>query len=120
MDVYCIGSDPSRNLRYAEALLPALQGKKVDPDKLSLFLLGVPEERASRLLALDGRYGYGEVFSCSQYELIARLIVEKRPPWSFIRCDADGRAGNDCQTQTPSYAGENGINSSVEAGESLR
>ena len=27
---------------------------------------------------------------------------------------------NDCQTQTPSYAGENGINSSVEAGESLR
>ena len=95
MDVYCIGSDPSRNLRYAEALLPALQEKKVDPDKLSLFLLGVPEERASRLLALDGRYGYGEVFSCSQYELIARLIVEKRPPWSFIRCDADGRAGND-------------------------
>ena len=27
---------------------------------------------------------------------------------------------SDCQTQTPSYAGENGINSSVEAGESLR
>ena len=26
---------------------------------------------------------------------------------------------NDCQTQTSSYAGENGINSSVEAGESL-
>ena len=30
------------------------------------------------------------------------------------------RTDYDCQTQTPSYAGENGINSSVEAGESLR
>jgi uncharacterized protein YjdB len=27
---------------------------------------------------------------------------------------------NDCQTQTPSYAGENGINSGVEDGESLQ
>ena len=95
LDVYCIGDNPTQNLRYAEALLPALQEQGVTPDKLSLFLLGIPEERAARLLAMDGHYGYGTVISCSRYELIARQIIEKQPPWTFIRCDAEGRALND-------------------------
>ena len=95
LDVCCIGSDPVGNLRYAETLLPALRERKVPPEALSLFILGVPEERASRLLALDGRYGYGELYSASRYELTARLAVEKCPPWSFIRCDSAGRAQND-------------------------
>ena len=95
LDIFCIGDDPTRNVRYAEALLPALEEREVDPGVTSLFLLGVPEERASRLLAADGRYGYGELIACSRYDLIVRLIVEKRPPWSFIRCDGSGRGLND-------------------------
>lgn len=95
LDVYCIGGDPRKNLRYAEALLPALQQRKVPPESLSLFMLGVPEDRASGLLSLNGRYGYGELHSASQYDLIARLVIDKRPPWSFIRCDSAGRAQND-------------------------
>ena len=95
LDVYCIGNDPVKNLRYAQALLPALQEKNVPPEALSVFLLGVPEDRASRLMAADGKYGYGALYSCTQYDLIARLIIENRPPWSFIRCDGTGRATND-------------------------
>ena len=95
VDVYCIGSDPGRNLRYAEALLPALQARNVSPNVTSLFLLGVSEDRAARLLAQGDRYGYGTLFACNQYELIARLVVEKRPPWDFLSFDADGRARGD-------------------------
>ena len=53
LDIFCIGDDPTRNVRYAEALLPALEEREVDPGVTSLFLLGVPEERASRMLAAD-------------------------------------------------------------------
>ena len=95
LDVYCIGNDPVKNLRYAQELLPGLQERRAPPEALSLFLLGVPGDRASRLLAMDGTYGYGTMFACSQYDLIARLIVEKCPPWTFLHCDAAGRALND-------------------------
>jgi len=95
LDVYCIGDDPDRNLRYAEALLPALRGQGIGPDATSLFLLGVSEEQAARLLAQGDRYGYGSLFACDQYELIARLVIEKRPPWEFIPCDSAGIARGD-------------------------
>ena len=94
IDVYCIGDDPVRNLRYAQALLPALRERNVPPEAVSVFLLDVPEDRASRLLAAEGRCGCGTLAACSRHELIARLIVEKRPPWSFIRFDGEGRAEN--------------------------
>ena len=94
IDVYCIGEDPVKNLRYAQTLLPALQERNVPPEAASVFMLDVPEDRASRLLAAEGRYGYGWLAAASQHDLIARLIVEKRPPWSFIRCGATGRAEN--------------------------
>lgn len=95
LDVYCIGVDPGRNLRYADALLHALQARSVNPEATSLFLLGVSEDRADRLLAQGDRYGYGTLFACNQYELIARLIVEKCPPWRFLRCDERARAQDD-------------------------
>lgn len=95
VDVYCIGSDPSRNLRYAEALLPALKSQGVSPETASLFLLGVPEDQADRLLAQDEHYGYGALFACTQYDLIARLVVKKCPPWEYVRFDAHGRARGD-------------------------
>ena len=95
VDVYCVGNDPEGNLRYAEALLQALQARSVSPEATSLFLLGISEERAARLLSQEGRYGYGTLFACDQYALIARLVVDKRPPWSFLRCDKDARALND-------------------------
>ena len=95
LDVYCVGDDAEGNLRYAEALLDALQARSVSPEATSLFLLGISEERAARLQALEGRYGYGTLFACDRYALVARLIVEKRPPWGFLRCDENARALND-------------------------
>lgn len=95
LDIYCLGGDPNRNLRYAEALLPALQARDVDPEATSLFLLGVPEAQAGRLLAAEGRYGYGALFACDQYELIARLAIEKCPPWRFLDFDENALARGD-------------------------
>ena len=103
VDVYCIGSDPSRNLRYAEALLSALQTRNVTSETTSLFLLGTSEDQASHLLAQGGKYGYGALFACDQYELIARLVVKKCPPWSFLSFDADGRARGDLRTMVVGF-----------------
>jgi len=103
VDVYCIGGDPGRNQRYAEALLPALQARGVSPESTSLFLLGVSEDRAARLLAQGDRYGYGMLFACTQYELIARLVVKKRPPWDFISFGADGRARGDLRAMVVGF-----------------
>ena len=103
VDVYCIGDDPGRNLAYAEALLPALKARGVRPETTSLFLLGVSEDQAARLLAQDGRYGYGSLFACTQYDLIARLVVKKRPPWEFVSFDADGRARGDLRAMVVGF-----------------
>ena len=108
VDVYCIGADPGRNQRYAEALLSALQAQEVSPENTSLFLLGVSEDRANRLLAQGDRYGYGALFACNQYELIARLAVEKCPPWDFWSFDADGRAKGDLRAMVVGF-GQMGV-----------
>lgn len=103
VDVYCIGSDPARNLRYAEALLNALQARNVTPNVTSLFLLGTPEDQAAYLLAQGEHYGYGALFACDQNELIARLVVKKCPPWSFLSFDADGRARGDLRAMVVGF-----------------
>ena len=61
-----------------EALLPALKSQGVSPETTSLFLLGVSEDQADRLLAQDEHYGYGtrfdEPFSPWGRELISQAL----------------------------------------------
>ena len=95
LDVYCLGPDAAANQRYAEALLPALEARGVRAEATSLFLLGVPEDVAARFQARDGAYGFGSVFACDRYELIARLAMRRQPPWALLNYDRDGRAAGD-------------------------
>ena len=95
LDVYCLGDDGARNLSYAEALLGGLEARRAAPENTSLFLLGVPEERAAHLTAQAGRYGYGSVFACDTYALIARLAVAELAPWTCLSYDDAARATGD-------------------------
>lgn len=95
LDVYCLSDDGIQNLRYAEALLEGLEARGVESELTSLFLLGVPEEKAAHLPAQEGRYGYGHVFASEYYDLIARLAVQKLPPWACMTFDGEARATKD-------------------------
>ena len=95
LDVYCVSEDPGMNLRYAARLREALAQTGVSPEKTSLFLLGVPERRASALEAHEGRYGYGSLFACERHELAARLAIRCCPPWTRMTFDDRGRATRD-------------------------
>ena len=95
LDVYCMNSDHSLNMRYATALRDALEQYHVNPDLTSLFLLDVPEQKATDLIAVKDHYGYGYVFACEKYELVARLLISKLPPWTRLNFDKTGCAVND-------------------------
>lgn len=95
LEVYCVGDDAAQNLRCAEAVLDALKARRFDAAQASLFLLGTPETRAVRLLASEGRYGYGTLVACTRYELAARLAIRRVPPWTLVRFDAEGSALED-------------------------
>lgn len=95
LTVYCLSPDPGANLRFAADLRDALRVRDVKCENLSLFLLGVPEDKAVDLLAGPERYGYGSLFACDRYQLTARLAIQKLPPWSLVPFDAEGRAQGD-------------------------
>lgn len=95
LDVYCVGDDGARNLGFAEALASALAVRGVGIDQTSLFLLGVPEERAAHLIARKGNGGYGSVFASDRYALVARLAVRALPPWDCLTYDDEARATAD-------------------------
>lgn len=95
VSVYCVSPDDFENLRWASALLEALRVRGVSSDNISLFLLGVPEAKAVKLLATEDRYGCGSLFACDRYALTARLAIRKLPPWTRVRFDAEGRARDD-------------------------
>ncbi|MBQ7485937.1 MAG: hypothetical protein IJT77_00390 [Clostridia bacterium] len=95
LDIYCMSSDHAQNYRYAAALMEALSELQVNPDMTSLFLLDVPEEKATGLIAYGDHYGYGYLFACEKYDLIARLLIRRLPPWTLLRMDGNGRALND-------------------------
>ena len=94
LDVYCMSENSEQNLQYAAALLDVLSNRGISPDHTSLFLLGIQETKASGLMAIGDRYGYGHVFSSTHYELIARLLNRKAPPWSCLHFDGSGCATN--------------------------
>lgn len=98
LDVYCLSEDPGLNLRYAKTLRNALEAVGADPDRTSLFLLGVRETRAMYLEAHEGNFGYGSLFACEWHELIARLAVQSCPPWTQLTYDDTGRATKDFRT----------------------
>ena len=95
IDVYCMSDNSEQNLRYASAFLEVLKNQGVSPDHTSLFLLGIPENKATGLMAYGDQYGYGHLLASSHHWLIARLLIRKAPPWSCMHFDAAGRATND-------------------------
>ena len=95
IDLYALGPSPLENLRFAEAFCRAMEARGVAPEATSAFLLGVSEEKAAHLQALEGRYGFGALMASETHALMARLMVQKLPPWTLMSFDDAGRAAGD-------------------------
>ncbi len=93
--LYCVHDDMTQNMRCAEAVCKALKAQEADPACTRLFILGVPEYRAEKLIANSDHYGFGSLFACEKYDLIARLLIRKAPPWTFLSYDGLARARSD-------------------------
>ena len=95
LELAALHTDGRKNLNYARTLLNTMTAMGIHPEQTSLLAAGIGEEVAE-LQAMGGA-GYGSVYAFDDYELTARLIVQKHPPCSLIRFDGKGRAAEDFQ-----------------------
>ncbi|MBQ6432155.1 MAG: hypothetical protein IJJ99_09815 [Oscillospiraceae bacterium] len=95
LNVYCLDSDPSANLRFARALLASMHTRDIRPQQTALTVI-LPDESASgSLQATEGSYGYGSVLAFEREELLSRLMIRRFPPVDTLHFDGKARAEED-------------------------
>lgn len=97
IEVAALHEDGVKNLVFAQSLLAAMEEAQIQPEQTALLARDIEEDQAKKLMASQGAYGYGSVLAFDEYDLAARLVVQKAPPCSVIRFDADARAEQDFQ-----------------------
>ncbi|MBR1657148.1 MAG: hypothetical protein IJ697_01610 [Synergistaceae bacterium] len=80
------------NLQYARMMSESLQKAGILPEQTELVLLGSDEWKGIIFQSGENQYGYGKVLSFDEYEMSARLLINKYPPCNAIHFDTDGRA----------------------------
>lgn len=93
--LYALGKNGTQNLCYAKALLSTLDQLQVKAEQTSLVILGCHDTVAANMQALDERYGYGFVTNFQEWELAARILMQKYPPCNAIHFDSVGKATED-------------------------
>lgn len=96
--LYALEKNGTQNLCYAKALLSTLDQLQVKPEQTSLVILGCHDTVAANMQALGERYGYGFVTNFQEWELAARILMQKYPPCNTINFDAVGKATEDFHT----------------------
>lgn len=94
IEIATLHEDAFRNYVFANKLCRALEDAGISPDQTALLIQGV-EEESGAWLASENNYGYGSVMCFNEYELAARLMVQKLPPCDTIRFDDQARARQD-------------------------
>ena len=85
----------SENYRFAAALKDTMEEVGIHPSQTSLLLYGNEEMLAGKLQAYQEIYGYGYVMVYQRQDQLARMMIEKCPPWNMIEFDEDGKARED-------------------------
>lgn len=93
--LYALSSDPTANEGYASAMLSLLEKSGVAPEQTALTILTPDEDTENSYQAMGNRYGYGSVISINEYEMAARLLVNRYPPCEAVAFDESGKAGDD-------------------------
>lgn len=95
VEIAALHEDGIRNIVFARELLQAFRDAQIHPDQTVLLAQGMDEMQAGLMVARKDRYGYGNAMSFDEYELAARLMVQKLPPCDTIRFDEQGCAAED-------------------------
>lgn len=93
--LYAIADDTADDLRYATALLDALNEKNIPSANTALVIKGQEENTANNLQVLGNKYGYGYVTVFTPPSVAARLLNQVMPPCSTISFDENCRAAED-------------------------
>ena len=93
--LYALSDDEIANQMYAAAFLKSLEKRKIDPDKLSLTIIGAEDQTENHLLVSESSYGFGNVIAVNVTDMAARLLIHRRPPCDCIEFDAKGKALQD-------------------------
>ena len=75
LQVFCLDEDTGANMRFASALLEALNEIGIDPSQTALSAVLRDEEMGSSLQAAEDRYGYGSVLAAGPMDLSAKLLI---------------------------------------------
>lgn len=95
--LYALSHDYDKNIQYARIMSATLEKEGIPPEQTELVLLGADEEKGMLFQAGKERYGYGSVISFDEYEMSARLLINKYPLCNFINFDKNGRATEDVE-----------------------
>ena len=85
--VYALHCDGLKNMEYARALLQAFRERGVSSRQISLVIHGREDEATKQLQVCPERYGYGFVTVFREWDLTARLLIQKFPPCRSIPFD---------------------------------
>lgn len=93
--LFALSDEYDKNMQYARNMSASLEKIGVLPEQTGLILLGTDEWKGMFFQAEGNQYGYGSVISFDEYEMSARLLMNKYPLCNAINFDADGRAAED-------------------------
>ena len=85
--VYALHCDGLKNMEYARTLLQAFRERGVSSRQISLVIHGREDEATKQLQVCPERYGYGFVTVFREWDLTARLLIQKFPPCRSIPFD---------------------------------
>lgn len=95
IEVAALHEDGIKNFVFVQELMNAFEKARILPEQTMLLLRDAEADRAASMIASEGRYGYGSVMAFDEYELAARLMMQKLPPCEMIHFDENARAQED-------------------------
>lgn len=97
IEIAALHEDRTKNFVFVRQLQKAFEKAAILPRQTRLLIRDAEEEQIAALIAAEGKYGYGSATSFDEYELAARLMMQKLPPCDTIRFDDQARAREDFQ-----------------------
>lgn len=95
IEVAALHEDSVKNTVFAQSLLDAFKQQGIHSEQTALLAQGIEEDHAASMNADENTYGYGSVLAFDEYDLAARLMVQKLPPCDTISFDENARAKED-------------------------
>ena len=95
--LFALSYEYDRNLEYALKMSESLQKAGILPEQTELVLLGTDEWKGMIFQSGENQYGYGSVLSFDEFEMSARLLINKYPPCNVISFDENGLAVEDME-----------------------